>query len=164
MLTGTLPACLTAIFVCAVKLIGGVDKLPIQVLNAGGVTHFKLLLPRRVCGYLIGPGGQTIRAMCVESGAELYVSEVEDDEEGGAAAGGSYRRGRRAPPLEPGVPELEERQLTVRGGIVQCLKGIGLVMHQVGACTIVLRDRLPPRCTCLGLTRLKSSFLRLIRG
>lgn len=66
-LTGTLAACLTTLWAIAVGLGVPEPDHSLESVFMGVVSQWKLVLPSVVCGFILGPGGQTVRAITQEA-------------------------------------------------------------------------------------------------
>ncbi|PNW80128.1 hypothetical protein CHLRE_08g379100v5 [Chlamydomonas reinhardtii] len=108
-LTGTLAACLTTLWAIAVGLGVPEPDHSLESVFMGVVSQWKLVLPSVVCGFILGPGGQTVRAITQEADASISIS---------------------AEPLqESGLPR--ERIATISGGLTQTVRAVGLIVDKL---------------------------------
>ncbi|GLC40872.1 hypothetical protein PLESTB_000013800 [Pleodorina starrii] len=107
-LTGTLGSCLTALFAIS-GCLGMPGPLPLEAVFMGVATQWKLILPSSVCGYILGAGGRTVRAITAQADANISISAEPD--------------------RDADLPR--ERIATISGGCLQTLRAMGLIVDKL---------------------------------
>ncbi|GFR49335.1 hypothetical protein Agub_g11297 [Astrephomene gubernaculifera] len=107
-LTGTLGSCITALFAIS-GCLGMPGPLPLEAVFMGVNTQWKLVLPSSVCGYVLGAGGRTVRAITSQADANISISAEPD--------------------RDAEVPR--ERIATISGGSLQTLRAMGLIVDKL---------------------------------
>ncbi|GLI68194.1 hypothetical protein VaNZ11_012535 [Volvox africanus] len=107
-LTGTLGSCITALFAIS-GCLGMPGPLPLEAVFMGVSTQWKLILPSSVCGYILGAGGRTVRAITAQADANISISAEPD--------------------RDAELPR--ERIATISGGCLQTLRATGLIVDKL---------------------------------
>jgi RNA-binding protein Nova len=107
---GNLGSCITALFAIS-GCLGMPGPLPLEAVFMGVSSQWKLVLPSSVCGYILGSGGRTVRAITAQADANISISAEPD--------------------RNADLPR--ERIATISGGCLQTLRALGLIVDRVRA-------------------------------